>query len=88
MSDPEIRIRFRVGAAFGAFGEPGEEAGTRCLWCGKKLRQVRFPQFIRDHGGAVPKGGYGDNAFCGLRCGYSFGVAVASTGTRIERDND
>lgn len=30
------------------------------------------------------RGGYGDNAFCGLRCGYAFGVTMASFGRRLE----
>ena len=29
-------------------------------------------------------GDYGDGHFCGLRCGYRFGVAVAGHGRRLE----
>lgn len=48
-----------------------------CLWCGTTLRKPRFT----DDGS---RGDYRDNAFCGLRCGYSFGVVLARHGERLK----
>lgn len=52
----------------------GEEGDTlaegHCRWCGAKLRMEPYPH-------------YGDNQFCGLRCGYRFGVFYADTGKRV-----
>lgn len=78
MSD-EIKLRAHV---YRRGGDPRDEIhrtnepGT-CLWCGKKLRKSKI------HNGAF-KGDYSDNAFCGLRCGYSFGVTFASLGRRLK----
>jgi hypothetical protein len=49
-----------------------------CLWCGKKLRKSKHMD---------ERGDYGDNAFCGLRCGYSFGVAMEKNGHRLKPFN-
>jgi hypothetical protein len=49
------------------------EPGT-CLWCGHKLRQKK---------GHEKPGDYGDGHFCGLRCAYQFGVAMADPGRRL-----
>lgn len=66
--------------------EPREGSGFECSFCGNtaigrpRYRVVsRTPAFA---GGAA--GDYGDNAFCGLRCGYAFGVAMASLGRRLQ----
>jgi len=48
-----------------------------CLWCGKKLG------IARDVSLQPNRGDYGDNAFCGLRCGYSFGIASAMNEFRL-----
>lgn len=41
----------------------------RCIYCGKKLRLYRW----QDHEGKKGKrGGYGDDRFCGLNCGYKW----------------
>jgi len=50
--------------------------GPKCAQCGKQLRKFRW----RDHadinnGGKRKWGDYGDNVFCGLRCGYWFALA-------------
>jgi len=49
------------------------EEGT-CLNCGMPLRAGRYPP---------GRGTYGDNAFCDLRCGYDFGVAMVANGKRL-----
>jgi len=41
-----------------------------CLWCGRRLRKG--------------VGDYRDEAFCGLRCGYMFGVAAATNQFRLK----
>jgi hypothetical protein len=53
------------------------KAGT-CLYCGRRLRKAPAP-----YGAEGYRGDYADNAFCGLRCGYSFGVALAAHGRRL-----
>ena len=58
------------------------EEGT-CLYCGRKLR--RASGTIRK-AWVLPKetfGDYADNAFCGRRCGYEFGVNAAILGFRL-----
>lgn len=47
-----------------------------CLWCGSKLRRHVFEK--------NREGGYADNAFCGLRCGYRFGLALAAARYRLQ----
>lgn len=51
-----------------------------CLFCGKKLRAYRYPDLFPNPN---RRGDYGDNAFCGLRCGYRFGLAFAALGRRL-----
>lgn len=51
-----------------------------CLFCGRKLRAYRFPHHFEN---PDRRGDYGDNAFCGLRCGYRFGLAFAVLGRRL-----
>lgn len=46
-----------------------------CRQCGKPLRRVREWQ-ERDSKGGKVWGDYGDNFFCGLRCGYTFAVSA------------
>lgn len=53
---------------------PSNKPG-RCRWCGQKLRKEQFGE---------GSGGYGDGKFCGLRCGYMFGVEMAKTRQFVE----
>jgi hypothetical protein len=65
-----------VDETFGRFecGHCGEEA-----WGARRTTIVsRTPTFE-----GAARGDYGDNAFCGLRCGYAFGVTMAGHGHRI-----
>lgn len=72
---------------FGYTGKPGT-----CRWCGRKLRYGTViatdadkdnPTY-KDYGAnfatkrATRAGGYQDDRFCGLRCGYQYGVRAAS----------
>jgi hypothetical protein len=54
-----------------------EQVGTHCLWCGRKLPSVKR------HRVNLGRGTYGDGFFCGLRCGYMFGIIAAGTGMRL-----
>ncbi|MEQ8719712.1 MAG: hypothetical protein RLO52_41160 [Sandaracinaceae bacterium] len=64
----------------------GSEGEFRCRACrtdgqhGTPKRRVvkRVPRHER-------AGDYGDGHFCGLRCGYQFGVALANAGRRLKR---
>lgn len=64
----------------GVFNPPFPDEGQGlCLWCSRKLRAEAI-------GTTNPEGHLGryqDNAFCGLRCGYRFGVMFASFGNRL-----
>jgi hypothetical protein len=53
-------------------------APKTCLWCGKKL--------VRKH--AEGYGGYADNAFCSMRCGYEFGITAACLDFRLAPRED
>lgn len=44
-----------------------------CLDCGKPLRAYQY----RDQHPGHDFGGYGDNLFCGLNCGYHWGLTFA-----------
>ena len=78
-------------AEFRAFN-PSNKRGT-CLHCGRKLRWIKrtFTQGPREVPipvGERPNryakaGDYGDGFFCGLRCGYQFGVLAAQHGNRF-----
>lgn len=67
------------GNYFAQHGDPLEPAN--CMWCGRKLRAFRHlsnrPEL------ADRRGDYGDNAFCGLRCGYAFGRRMAELGQAL-----
>ena len=79
MSSREIsRTPFAGAYYIGQFGD--NNADGACLWCGRQLRvkvhpaiQEKFPL----------RGDYRDGAFCGLRCGYAFGIAAAIAGHRF-----
>lgn len=77
---PEIALRYRLARrdTIARTGEPGT-----CLWCGRKLRASSGPFAIAGH-----RGDYADNAFCALRCGYSFGVWAARLGFRLAPRSD
>lgn len=78
-------------AEFRAFN-PSNERGT-CLYCGRKLRWIKriftpSPRGVQIPIGERPNlyskaGDYGDGFFCGLRCGYQFGVLAAQHGYRF-----
>lgn len=77
------------------FGYEGK-TGT-CLWCGHKLTFKRVMAHDADKDNPTYKvegahfatkraeqaGGYQDDSFCGLRCGYQFGLRLASLGRRL-----
>lgn len=44
------------------------ERGRTCLWCKKKLRAM--PSYRRRGDSRVRYGGFGDNRFCGQKCGW------------------
>ena len=67
-------------AGFASKGTPGGPGA--CLWCGAKLRAPKAHLTEAQRAGA--RGDYADNAFCGLRCGYSFGLQLALFGRRLE----
>jgi hypothetical protein len=61
--------------------DPSNKPET-CLWCGRRLKYGTHLTGERDGSRDVKArnqkaGAYQDGAFCGLRCGYSFGVALA-----------
>jgi len=47
-----------------------------CLWCGRRLRATSYAP--------TQRGDYGDGFFCGLRCGWRFGVESARTQLRFK----
>ena len=62
-----------------------------CLWCGNKLRKYRYrvgglsdKRFGTKAHPDAQLGDYGDNVFCGLGCGYEFGLELARHGRRLE----
>lgn len=81
------------GKPFGATGKPGT-----CLWCGDKLKHgtVTADESQRDDPTyksvaphyatvrAARSGSYQDDKFCGLRCGYRFGLRMAELGKRLK----
>jgi len=68
---------------FAEFGDPSRPGV--CLWCGHGLPAVA-PATLK----AAPerftgaRGAYGDNSFCGMRCGYAFGSRLAVLGSRLQ----
>lgn len=59
-----------------------EDQSQRCLWCGRRLRSPKHATAAEVKEGH--RGDYADNAFCGLRCGWAFGVTAARLGLRLE----
>jgi len=66
-------------------------ANRTCLWCGRPLRKhmrmvytdATKRTYRMEHTGNY--GDYGDNSFCGLRCGYRFGARLAELGHQLVR---
>ena len=56
--------------AFNATNQP-----STCAWCGQELRP--------DQERGEENADYHDEIFCGLRCGYQFGVRMAGKGRRF-----
>jgi hypothetical protein len=83
--------------------DPSNEPET-CLWCGRKLkwktykkdkpREMTWEEWLKTPESKESvrfhdkPGDYGDGVFCGLRCGYQFGVAMANFGRRIKPKQD
>ena len=68
-----------------AFAEKGDPCGPgNCHWCGAKLRLAKMANHPTIDGHRDARGDYGDNSFCGLRCGYMFGVQMAVNGRRLQ----
>ncbi len=63
---------------FDASGDPGT-----CIWCGRKLRKESH-HMAAAHERDRLLGDYGDGVFCGLRCGYSFGLRLSEFGRRLQ----
>ena len=59
-------------------------ARPNCLSCGKPLR--RYKQDGRTFSDGTPRewGDYGDNRFCGLRCGWSWACGRAPMAAAVE----
>lgn len=68
----------RIEPRFAGKGPPG--APGCCLWCGSRLRAPKGPPALTKG----YRGDYADNAFCGLRCGYHFGLKLAIFGRRLQ----
>lgn len=79
---------------FGYEGKP-----ETCLWCGRKLQRKtlmdRHATDLAHRDGtlrpglwiskpAEKLGSYQDDCFCGLRCGYQFGLRLAEFGRRLQ----
>lgn len=71
----------------GAGWKKAEEPGYfDCRGCGHQCRGEHSRTIIKRtpvYEGAAA-GDYGDNAFCGLHCGYAFGVSMAGLGRRFQ----
>ncbi len=57
--------------------------GCDCEQFGRRKYKVKSRKPIYDKPGS-----YGDGYFCGLRCGFQFGVAFAGSGRRLEKKED
>jgi hypothetical protein len=70
-----------MSQGFNVGGNAGKDGF--CRWCGRKLRAFKFANeaYWKDKG--MKLGGHGDNHFCGLNCGYSFGLWFARDGKRL-----
>lgn len=79
---PQDCVAISQQASFAEHGDP--LAPGACLWCGEKLRATgTHLRSLYPVLGPVARGDYGDNAFCGLRCGYLFGRRLAVLGSRL-----
>jgi hypothetical protein len=72
-----------------------EDKPETCLWCGRKLKHLKVidPEASRTTPGhyvikpADKLGSQQDDCFCGLRCGYQFGVRMAELGERLAKSH-
>ncbi len=60
-----------------------------CLGCGKPLRRYKYDDQAYSDGTPREWGDYGDNRFCGLRCGWGWACrrAPMPIGAEVARDN-
>lgn len=76
---------------YGYEGVPGT-----CHWCGRKLRRGTYLDPMLQHQYSPTEwqkalrplpclGNYGDGHFCGLRCGYAYGLSAANQELPKER---
>lgn len=91
MNEIKLRRPGLVSRAINRSNLPGT-----CLYCGQKLRrnyEAEYKKVVDDKGFHTERtqhhatgtmGAYEDNAFCSLRCGYCFGVLMASFGKRLQ----
>ena len=89
MSNPDAvqTLTPRTGIGPGksrSFAEKGDPAAPGvCLWCGTGLRLAKVANHPTIDSHRDARGDYGDNAFCGMRCGYFFGLRLAILGSRL-----
>lgn len=82
--EPQTQFAIGQAAAHEALIRTNVEGS--CLWCGATLKPARAHDELLARVGldAVKVvGDYGDGRFCGLRCGYAFGVWAAHLGFRL-----
>lgn len=48
-----------------------------CRFCGKPLRRYKLRDVAEFKARGMEWGDYGDNKFCGLRCGYEWAITVS-----------
>ena len=57
---------------------PATTPRPNCLACGKPLRRYKYDEKAFNDGTPREWGDYGDNRFCGLRCGWSWACRHAA----------
>ena len=57
---------------------PATTQRPNCLHCGKPLRRYKYDAKVFNDGTPREWGDYGDNRFCGLRCGWSWACRHAA----------
>jgi hypothetical protein len=68
---------------------PATTPRPNCLGCGKPLRRFKWDEKAFDDGTPREWGDYGDNRFCGLRCGWNWACRRAPMPIEadVARDN-